>query len=118
MTTSSFDEAALAFDDDTDVAPEARVVWVGNESGFDRRLPADRALLPQLGAFWAQDTPERDLIFADQRCGGYSAVRRTECPVMLHRQMPDFVGGEPKLMKTNFMRGVLSLPFDPNVVSR
>ena len=36
----------------------------------------------------------------------------------LHRQMPDFVAGEPKLMKTNFMRGVLSLPFDPNVVSR
>jgi hypothetical protein len=32
--------------------------------------------------------------------------------------MPDFVAGEPKLMKTNFMRGVLSLPFDPNVVSR
>ena len=32
----------------------------------------------------------------------------------LHRQMPDFIAGEPKLMKTNFMRGVLSLPFEPN----
>ncbi|HEX7322506.1 MAG TPA: cytochrome P450 [Mycobacterium sp.] len=29
----------------------------------------------------------------------------------LHGQLPDFVIGEPKLMKTNFMRGVLSLPF-------
>jgi cytochrome P450 len=32
----------------------------------------------------------------------------------LYRQMPDFIAGEPKLMKTNFMRGVLSLPFEPN----
>jgi cytochrome P450 len=32
----------------------------------------------------------------------------------LHSQMPDFVAGEPALMKTNFMRGVLSMPFDPN----
>lgn len=30
----------------------------------------------------------------------------------LHRQMPDFVAGEPVLMKTNFMRGVISMPFD------
>jgi cytochrome P450 len=36
----------------------------------------------------------------------------------LHRQMPDFVAGEPTLMKTNFMRGVVSLPFEPNLVSR
>ena len=33
----------------------------------------------------------------------------------LHRQMPDFVAGEPTLMKTNFMRGVVSLPFEPNL---
>ncbi|UEA57485.1 cytochrome P450 [Gordonia otitidis] len=32
----------------------------------------------------------------------------------LHRQMPDFVAGEPKLMRTNFMRGVLSMPFYPH----
>jgi len=29
--------------------------------------------------------------------------------------MPDFVAGEPRLMKTNFMRGVLGLPFEPNL---
>ncbi|MFC9355184.1 cytochrome P450 [Rhodococcus sp. NPDC057014] len=33
----------------------------------------------------------------------------------LHEQMPDFVAGEPNLMKTNFMRGVISLPFKTNV---
>jgi cytochrome P450 len=33
----------------------------------------------------------------------------------LHQQMPDFVAGEPILMKTNFMRGVVSLPFEPNL---
>nr|WP_271213997.1 cytochrome P450 [Rhodococcus wratislaviensis]GLK41278.1 cytochrome P450 [Rhodococcus wratislaviensis] len=33
----------------------------------------------------------------------------------LHQQMPNFVAGEPSLMKTNFMRGVLSLPFETNV---
>lgn len=33
----------------------------------------------------------------------------------LHLQMPNFVAGEPTLMKTNFMRGVLSLPFETNV---
>jgi cytochrome P450 len=33
----------------------------------------------------------------------------------LHQQMPDFVAGEPTLMKTNFMRGVVSLPFEPNL---
>ena len=32
----------------------------------------------------------------------------------LHEQMPNFVAGEPKLMRTNFMRGVLSMPFYPN----
>ncbi|WP_084495101.1 cytochrome P450 [Nocardia shimofusensis] len=36
----------------------------------------------------------------------------------LHRQMPDFEAGEPTLMKTNFMRGVVSLPFRTNVGSR
>jgi cytochrome P450 len=36
----------------------------------------------------------------------------------LHQQMPNFVAGEPTLMKTNFMRGVVSLPFDPNLVSQ
>jgi cytochrome P450 len=36
----------------------------------------------------------------------------------LHRQMPDFVAGEQTLMKTNFMRGVVSLPFEPNLVSQ
>lgn len=30
----------------------------------------------------------------------------------LHRQMPDFVAGEPTLVKTNFIRGVVSMPFD------
>ena len=34
----------------------------------------------------------------------------------LHQQMPSFVAGEPTLMKTNFMRGVVSLPFEPNLV--
>ncbi|MCV7301276.1 cytochrome P450 [Mycobacterium barrassiae] len=34
----------------------------------------------------------------------------------LHEQMPDFVAGEPILMKTNFMRGVVELPFEPNMV--
>lgn len=33
----------------------------------------------------------------------------------LHKQMPNFTAGEPTLMKTNFMRGVLSLPFETNV---
>jgi cytochrome P450 len=33
----------------------------------------------------------------------------------LHQQMPNFVAGEPRLMKTNFMRGVVSLPFEPNL---
>jgi cytochrome P450 len=33
----------------------------------------------------------------------------------LHQQMPNFVAGEPTLMKTNFMRGVVSLPFEPNL---
>jgi cytochrome P450 len=33
----------------------------------------------------------------------------------LHQQMPDFVAGEPALMKTNFMRGVVTLPFEPNL---
>jgi cytochrome P450 len=32
----------------------------------------------------------------------------------LHQQMPDFTVGEPELMRTNFMRGVLSMPFYPN----
>lgn len=32
----------------------------------------------------------------------------------LHLQMPNFFAGEPKLMRTNFMRGVLSMPFHPN----
>ncbi|HCS58708.1 MAG TPA: cytochrome P450 [Gordonia polyisoprenivorans] len=32
----------------------------------------------------------------------------------LHQQMPDFVAGEPKLMRTNFMRGVLEMPFYPH----
>ncbi|MDT5162574.1 MAG: hypothetical protein QOJ20_3856 [Mycobacterium sp.] len=36
----------------------------------------------------------------------------------LHQQMPDFAAGEPTLMKTNFMRSVVSLPFEPNLVSR
>ena len=36
----------------------------------------------------------------------------------LHQQMPDFVAGEPTLMKTNFMRGVVSLPFEPNLASQ
>ncbi|MDT5303804.1 MAG: hypothetical protein QOG79_7228 [Mycobacterium sp.] len=36
----------------------------------------------------------------------------------LHRQMPDFVAGDQTLMKTNFMRGVVSLPFEPNLVSQ
>jgi cytochrome P450 len=36
----------------------------------------------------------------------------------LHQQMPNFVAGEPTLMKTNFMRGVVSLPFEPNLVSQ
>ena len=36
----------------------------------------------------------------------------------LHQQMPDFAAGEPTLMKTNFMRGVISLPFEPNLVSQ
>ena len=33
----------------------------------------------------------------------------------LHLQMPNFAAGDPTLMKTNFMRGVLSLPFTTNV---
>ncbi|MET8430704.1 cytochrome P450 [Nocardia sp. NPDC004860] len=33
----------------------------------------------------------------------------------LHRQMPDFEAGDPLLMKTNFMRGVVSMPFTTNV---
>jgi len=33
----------------------------------------------------------------------------------LRQQMPDFVAGEPTLMKTNFMRGVVGLPFEPNL---
>jgi cytochrome P450 len=33
----------------------------------------------------------------------------------LHQQMPNFVAGDPTLMKTNFMRGVVSLPFEPNL---
>jgi hypothetical protein len=36
----------------------------------------------------------------------------------LHQQMPNFAAGEPTLMKTNFMRGVVSLPFEPNLVSQ
>ena len=36
----------------------------------------------------------------------------------LHQQMPNFIAGEPTLMKTNFMRGVVSLPFEPNLVSQ
>jgi cytochrome P450 len=36
----------------------------------------------------------------------------------LHQQMPNFVADEPTLMKTNFMRGVVSLPFEPNLVSQ
>jgi cytochrome P450 len=36
----------------------------------------------------------------------------------LHKQMPNFVAGEPTLMKTNFMRGVVSLPFEPNLASQ
>src|SRR6202165_1366998 len=36
----------------------------------------------------------------------------------LHQQMPDFAAGEPTLMKTNFMRGVISLPFEPDLVSQ
>ena len=36
----------------------------------------------------------------------------------LHQQMPDFAAGEPTLMKTNFMRGVVSMPFEPNLVSQ
>ena len=36
----------------------------------------------------------------------------------LHQQMPNFSAGEPTLMKTNFMRGVVSLPFEPNLVSQ
>jgi cytochrome P450 len=36
----------------------------------------------------------------------------------LHQQMPNFVAGEPTLMKTNFMRGVVNLPFAPNLVSQ
>jgi cytochrome P450 len=33
----------------------------------------------------------------------------------LHQQMPNFVAGAPTLMKTNFMRGVVNLPFEPNL---
>lgn len=36
----------------------------------------------------------------------------------LLQQMPDFTAGEPQLMKTNFMRGVLSMPFRPNLQHR
>ena len=36
----------------------------------------------------------------------------------MHEQMPNFVAGEPTLMKTNFMRGVVELPFEPNLVSQ
>ena len=57
MTTSSFDEAALAFDDDTDVAPT-------NDVAATR--PYDE-LNVSSDAFWAQDTPEQDLIFAQLR---------------------------------------------------
>lgn len=57
MTTSSFDEAARAFDDDTDVAPT-------NDVAATR--PYDE-LNVSSDAFWAQDTPERDLIFAQLR---------------------------------------------------
>jgi len=35
----------------------------------------------------------------------------------LHQQMPNFVAGEPTLMKTNFMRGIVSLPFEANLIS-
>ncbi len=31
----------------------------------------------------------------------------------IHSQMPDFTTGEPELVRTNFIRGVLSMPFDP-----
>lgn len=30
-------------------------------------------------------------------------------------QMPDFSTGEPELVRTNFIRGVLSMPFDPGI---
>jgi cytochrome P450 len=33
----------------------------------------------------------------------------------LHEQMPDFVAGEPNLVKTNFIRGIVSMPFDPGL---
>jgi cytochrome P450 len=36
----------------------------------------------------------------------------------LHQQMPNFAASEPTLMKTNFMRGVVSLPFEANLVSQ
>lgn len=31
----------------------------------------------------------------------------------IRSQMPDFTTGEPELVRTNFIRGVLSMPFDP-----
>ncbi|MCV7230005.1 cytochrome P450 [Mycolicibacterium komossense] len=33
----------------------------------------------------------------------------------LYHQMPDFVAGEPTLVKTNFIRGIVSMPFDPKL---
>ena len=58
MTSSSFDDAALAFDDEpTDVPPT-------NDVAATR--PYDE-LNVSSDAFWAQDTPERDLIFAELR---------------------------------------------------
>jgi cytochrome P450 len=32
--------------------------------------------------------------------------------------LPNFVAGEATLMKANFMRGVVSLQFEPNLVSQ
>jgi len=91
MTTASFD--------DTDVAPT-------NDVAATR--PYDELNLSS-DAFWEQDVKERDLIFKQLR-------EQRPITWQLHQQMPVFAAGEPTLMKTNFMRGVVSLPLEPNLV--
>lgn len=101
------------------------------ELGGQTILPGDKVVMMYGSGNWDTDefenpdtfdlarSPNRHVVFGGggvHYCLGNQLAKSMMRSLFkeLHEQMPDFVAGEPKLMRTNFMRGVLSLPFYPH----
>ncbi|MFT4397875.1 cytochrome P450 [Gordonia lacunae] len=102
------------------------------ELGGQQILPGDKVVMMYGSGNWDSDVFDNPDAFDLQRhpnrhvtfggggihfcLGSQLAKTMLRCLFReLHAQMPDFVAGEPKLMKTNFMRAVVELPFQTNV---